>query len=350
MSKLVFFLSDIHFGIRNGSKEWLENQLKYFDEFFIPKVNGIISDEKVLIIAGDLFDNRQSLNVLIFNKVLDLFNQLQTVFSHIYIIAGNHDVYLKGSNHINSLKFLTLLDKVTIFEEPSVIKIFDNNFLMLPWIEDSIKEKEIVKNHKTVVDYVVTHTELKGFYYNPKVQVNKGHDISLYKGFKKVFSGHFHLCQHEDNFLYLGSPMQYDRNDIGSEKRFYYLDLETDELKNIINNVSPTFKKINIMMHLNDTFESFIDIIRDNYIDLVVPDNLIINYPFNSFLSKLKDVKKLEVKVIEETKLVERVVNKDNTYSILELADKYMVDNAFEDIEKNKIMLYLKELHDKINI
>ena len=32
----IFLLSDTHFGVRNNSIEWLENQLDFFYNFYIP--------------------------------------------------------------------------------------------------------------------------------------------------------------------------------------------------------------------------------------------------------------------------------------------------------------------------
>lgn len=32
----LFLLSDIHFGVRANSLEWLNNQMNFFDNFYIP--------------------------------------------------------------------------------------------------------------------------------------------------------------------------------------------------------------------------------------------------------------------------------------------------------------------------
>ena len=348
VGKMIFFLSDLHFGIKNGSKEWLDNQLDYFNDFFFPKVK-TCTKEKILIISGDLFDNRQNINVLVFNKVFELFFEFQKIFSEIHIIAGNHDVYLKYSNEINSLIAFKLMQNVYVYEKETIVTLDGNDFLMLPWFEDRLKERQIANLYKDKVDYVIAHTELKGFYYNPKVQVNKGHDISVFNNFKRVFSGHFHLTQEDANFIYLGSPMQYDRNDIGTEKRLYYFEPRTNELNYFVNTKSPVFEKINILNHLDSSLEDFLKLIKNNYIDLIVPDNIIMDYQFNIFRNLLIDYKKLEIKVIEKEKLVARVVNEDNRYSVMDLTYKYLSDNSIDGIEKDRIILYIKDLYEKVN-
>ena len=58
--KEVIFISDVHWGVHNGSIEWVDNIKNYFDNFFIP----LVSDEKrkkkkpCIVIAGDYFDSR----------------------------------------------------------------------------------------------------------------------------------------------------------------------------------------------------------------------------------------------------------------------------------------------------
>lgn len=34
--KKLFLLSDLHFGVRANSVEWLENQMNFFNHFYIP--------------------------------------------------------------------------------------------------------------------------------------------------------------------------------------------------------------------------------------------------------------------------------------------------------------------------
>jgi hypothetical protein len=46
--KKIFLLSDTHFGVRANSLEWLQNQLLFFEEFYIPFLKKNKSDGDIL--------------------------------------------------------------------------------------------------------------------------------------------------------------------------------------------------------------------------------------------------------------------------------------------------------------
>ena len=51
----IFLLSDLHFGVRANSVEWLENHIKYFKEFYIPYLKQNIQNGDVLFFFRGLF-------------------------------------------------------------------------------------------------------------------------------------------------------------------------------------------------------------------------------------------------------------------------------------------------------
>jgi len=61
--KKIFLLSDLHFGVRANSIEWLENQLSFFNDFYIPIIKEKKRDGDILFVLGDWFDNRQFLDI-----------------------------------------------------------------------------------------------------------------------------------------------------------------------------------------------------------------------------------------------------------------------------------------------
>ena len=79
--------------------------------FLITKVDEDFDENRdILILEGDIFHSRESINVRIQNEAFDIFKQLSKKFKRgIYIIIGNHDVYYKDKNEIHSLKSLSYL-------------------------------------------------------------------------------------------------------------------------------------------------------------------------------------------------------------------------------------------------
>ena len=70
--KRAWLLSDLHFGIKNNNKDFLNTQLDYFNNFFIPLIKKDKQLDDVLIILGDIFDSRQTINIFVLNKLIFL--------------------------------------------------------------------------------------------------------------------------------------------------------------------------------------------------------------------------------------------------------------------------------------
>src|SRR5688572_12707204 len=106
MTHKIALISDIHFGCRNNSEQYLEMIRKFFTE----TLNKVITERNItdVRILGDLFDCRNNINVRTLNVVLEVFewfelNNPTVIFT---IFPGNHDVYYRNKNDVNSMKVL----------------------------------------------------------------------------------------------------------------------------------------------------------------------------------------------------------------------------------------------------
>ena len=98
----IIFISDVHFG--KGSIEWLQNMKDYFDNFFIPFVRQQKkSYNPCVVIAGDYFDNRQSIDINVLNVAIDTMKDIAKE-CQVYVVIGNHDIYKKCETDVTSLK------------------------------------------------------------------------------------------------------------------------------------------------------------------------------------------------------------------------------------------------------
>jgi DNA repair exonuclease SbcCD nuclease subunit len=98
--KRAWLVSDLHFGMRSNSMEWLDIQTDYFYNWFIPTVKKYVLKDDSLFILGDIFDNRQNVQLLVQHTVIKLMEDLSQIFPKIYILVGNHDIYRKHSNEV----------------------------------------------------------------------------------------------------------------------------------------------------------------------------------------------------------------------------------------------------------
>ena len=242
-AKRIWFIADLHFGISKNNLEDLTLHTQYFYDFFIPLIEENKEYGDIIVNLGDIFDNRQIIHNHVFNVVYDVFEKLSQIID-IYSIVGNHDCYEDNSTEVNSAKMLKPFFK-ELYVKPTLVKINDKHCLFMPY---SLNDRSVLKQFKDEkIDYVFAHTLLDEAKFNRTKSV--GHpeyaDIpeeSYLKENKiKMISGHIHYTQKTKNTLFVGSPRQFTKNDVGNKKGIFCLDLETGKIKFYENNVSPKF-------------------------------------------------------------------------------------------------------------
>lgn len=130
--RYVVLISDVHLGCRNASIEWLDNITVYMRDFFVPLVRRTAAKGRTaVIVAGDWYDNRLSIDINVMNRGMDLMRDIASA-APVYMITGNHDVYKKNGNDVNSIRYLGLLDGVTVVENPAVMDFDRMKFLLYP--------------------------------------------------------------------------------------------------------------------------------------------------------------------------------------------------------------------------
>ena len=204
----IVFISDVHFGVRNGSFDWLEIMRRYFYDFFMPLIRNEISSGKhpVVVVAGDYFDNRQYVDINVLNVAYQTMVDISGICP-VYIMVGNHDIYKKNDTDVNSLVIFNNVRNVNIISKISQITLMNGStFLLVPWIGDISKENKIIAEHKDDFDYLVFHTEISGMTYDNNRSITNGLNLSVMDDKCRILSGHIHKRQEGKKGLYFGSP------------------------------------------------------------------------------------------------------------------------------------------------
>jgi DNA repair exonuclease SbcCD nuclease subunit len=278
----VIFLADIHFGLRANSIEWNNNVKDYFDSFFFPLLKKeTIDNNCIIIIAGDYFDNRQSIDINILNTAIDIMKKMMSVCP-IYMIIGNHDIYRKSNTDITSLKIFESFEHVHIVKNIAFLTLLNNiKFLLISWQGDIKKETEIIQKYKTECNSIILHTELSGMTYDNGRNIVDGINTDVI-GQHNIISGHIHTRQLKKTSdgvkLYLGSPFQSRRSDIDNERGIYIFNILQDkpEISFIPNTYSPKFLKVQYQYILNvksskiNVEQELSKIFNNNYIDIII--------------------------------------------------------------------------------
>lgn len=271
MSK-IYMSTDWHFGVyKLNLQKYLTIQLDYFYKEFIPYLEENVKEGDLLFMLGDMFDDRTAVPIIVQNKVEELLMDLGKILP-VHIIVGNHDTWNKGNNIINSPKLFRHLPNIHVYESTHTLEIDGKKLVLMPWIET--KDEMIEEISKNPGDYLFCHSDLNGcrMHLNSIAHRNRDKiDVHEFRKYTKVFTGHIHIRQIQENVEFIGAPYQMDRNDYNDKKGLTILDLNSGETEFVENTISPTFKKFKIekdgdillLEHL-DTKKFFVDLEINN--------------------------------------------------------------------------------------
>ena len=142
-NKKIGCFTDLHVGVSSDNKIRLNETMKCV-HWIIEKFKNENVD--YVIFLGDLFNSRYSVNVNTLNIGIEIVSLLSENFEYLFLIAGNHDVYYKNTNEVNSVSFLEKISAneniFVIDNEAKFIKINETIIGLYPWAYD----KENLKN------------------------------------------------------------------------------------------------------------------------------------------------------------------------------------------------------------
>lgn len=364
MSKMIL-IGDIHLGIHQlKMDQYLDITKDYFENFFFTLILKNYKKGDLLIIQGDVFDNRSHLNLKAISYALDIFNWLEENDIDVRIIIGNHDMYQIGSNEHNSLQILKKYKNITIYLEPTLVKLTENKLgLMMPYFSNVDLQKKYLQQYQGKADYIFCHSDLAGAKNNiNSAPLLHGPNIGDFVSFPKVYASHIHLHQKIHNFTFIGCPFHLDRNDKDDQKGIYIVDIDSGSETFIPNFRSPEYKSIEILVSEDiDKIERVLNTERvisekpiDDWYDITINNSLLMEKPEltkklmdfsrKKTLSQIKQIDDLVIKDTVEDMLLENI---GVTLSIPDMVREYVKKQNFkDDIVKDKIINLLEEVID----
>lgn len=355
--KRFILTSDWHFGCHSNQKKWLHITHGYFKNFFIPWLRKNIQPGDVVLMLGDVYENRQSIDQEVDDTAFKVIEEISTICP-IWILIGNHDIYKKSTNKINALsnKF-KYVKNVKIFEDPEKYKIDSRVCLFMPWRKDKEHEKRTLEEYGKG-DYLFCHTDFQGAKYNKYVVIEDGLDItSTY--YKRVYSGHIHLRQTQFNgkLTFVGCPYQITRNDRGNVKGHWILNIKSGETEFVENTYSPKYVMYDLKEISNNYQEplgNLIEKVKNNFVDLYIDGNLIAETNLIEIINYLGDyVKHIEPFFYQngyDYEEIEKEINENYNFgedlNILSLIHKQISNMNYNEMIKNKLNRYMIKLHE----
>ena len=356
--KRIFMISDLHFGVRSNSPEWLKIQTDYFYDYFIPLVKEHKKEGDACFILGDIFDSRQSINILVMNSCIQVFQELAKLFGEdgVYVMTGNHDCWTKDSADVHSLTCLSGIPNVHVYNKPGIVKAQDTKLVIFPWGMGIEEEREFLES--TSSDVLFVHTDIKDARFNSKVKVEHGNGTETYRRHKRVYGGHIHYRQRVNDFITLiGSPYQMTRTDIGNRKGVYLLDLQTKEETFFENSFSPEFITANFDSIIDMNREELNSVFSNKFVDLKVSKRWFEEVDVPSFALSFKTQRSIEIQEIEDSDSIELDESFDidfldevtPAFDILTLSKELIDRLEFDEETKNTIENKITLLYERIS-
>ena len=342
----ICLLNDTHFGARGDSQLFFDYFMKFFDDVLFPYLKE--NEIKTILHAGDFMDRRKYVNYSILNQVRKRFiDRLKEEGIDFHCIVGNHDVYYRNTNEVNSLREL-FFDDFTLYEEPTVVNFDGLDLALLPWINKT--------NYETSVDFIKTasapiligHLELNGYQvlHGIQYQGGNGMDPNLFNRYEQVYSGHFHCRQEKDNIYYFGTQYQITFADLNDTKGFHVLDTNTRELEFIEN----PFKMFHTLTYNDKDGPVDVDALdvshlKDTYVKLFVEYKKH-PYSFDQYMDRLYDVGVSKLTIVEDV-TDDELTDEDS----VDLAQDTvtLINNEIDSMEevedKDKMKRLIKDLY-----
>lgn len=341
----IAILNDTHCGIRNANEIFLENAATFYREVFFPYCKK--HDIKQIIHLGDYYDNRKTISIkALHHNRKNFLEPMRDMGMYMDIFPGNHDVYYKNTNEVNSLKEVLghFMNEINIIMEPTVLEYGSTKIAMLPWMNSQNYDKslEFVKTCKA--DILCGHLELEGFELMKGVTNKHGMSRDIFANFEMVLTGHFHTRSQRDNVTYLGSQMEFFWSDAHDDKYFYVFDTETRELEKI-HNPNTLFEKVMYNDVENDYTKFDASRFAGKFVKVIVIEKKD-TFIFDKVIEKIQAQKIHSLQIAENFSefLGENVDDEEvSVEDTGELLDSY-IDAVDTDLDKDRIKKDMRNL------
>ena len=335
---LVAILADLHLGSRKSDPLYWSYFLKWFDNIFLPYIE--INNINTIIQLGDFFDNRKTLDLhTIYQTKTYVLDKLKD--KKIHIITGNHDVYYKNTNHINSISMvLGEYTNINTYSECATINIDGTSIDLIPWINTSNYDNTVKFIDDSKSKIACGHLEVNGAMLLPGHHLTHGTDPNIFSKYTKVLSGHIHFRSIYQNIHYIGVFGEMNVGDENAGRGFTILDTKTLKTK-FIQNSYKLYRTIYYEFGMDVDVEQY----EDSIVKVVVKE---LNglQDFDSYINKLTEVA-YSVKVVEKSLTnTSNIEFEDETISdssTLELFEEYLHSTDIEDTDT--IMNIIKNIY-----
>lgn len=339
--KKAIILGDTHFGVKNDSEAFLDYFIGFIKDILIPYA--IEHDIKLVLQLGDFCDKRKGINFKTMNRVVnEVLNEFAKHDIQFISFPGNHDIYYRHSNSINSLnECFSWVDGVTIINEPTTIQIGELMVDFIPWINKYNHDETVDFIKKSTSNICLGHFDIDGFDMSVGVSGHGDLKRSLFGNYDHVYSGHYHTRSTQGNITYVGTPYEMTWSDYNDPKGFHVLALDKNATCEFIRNPLTMFTKL--MYEYGCDYDP--KEITNHIVKMVVKDRAEVGL-FEKIVEEISSLAPLDFSIVESDEIVAHGIDEErlevlDTYSILIEAANNIAEN-----EKLNPKTFTKIIHE----
>lgn len=333
---MIAIISDTHFGVRRNSKFFMNVQERYFKNEFFPYIDK--HNITKIIHLGDIFNSRKSINYETLKHARDCFiNPIIDRGITLHLIVGNHDSFYNDNHKLVSPSLL--FDKeenIRVYDTTECVDIDGCVFLMVPWMHNN-EYIDAIEN--TQADVCCGHFEIIGELKQFGHVNDDGVDRDIFRGFKHVFSGHFHI----PSDIYVGSPYKMTWGDYQSKNRIQIFDTDTGTVKNIFTKENPFIK---IEYDESEVDENFFELCRNKIVELSVLKKEDVKL-YDTFISSLDAVNPYKIDIKNKYLYISKV-DVDDDIDTISIFLASIDDSNFSDKQKKNLKMIISDLYDRV--
>jgi DNA repair exonuclease SbcCD nuclease subunit len=181
---------------------------------------------RLIVLAGDLFHTRGSINPEVLNPLQKCIEALTLRGFQFVAIPGNHDLKSKETKELsNAIQTLNSLDGFEVVNEPKVIVYHDHMIALVPWCSTNEGlRKAVAEIHKSVLTSetdLIIHAGIDGILTGMPDHGLTAAEVASW-GFKRAFAGHYHhhKVMEDGKVISIGATTHQTWSDVGSQAGF----------------------------------------------------------------------------------------------------------------------------------
>ena len=131
----IAIITDTHFGARNDNVNFNDYFYKFYEGQFFPFLQQ--NNIKNVIHLGDVMDRRKFVSYRIAKDFRERFLLPFSVLDiNLHMLVGNHDIFFKNTNDVNSLQELVdgRYKTINLYSEAQEVTFDGLPILFMPWI------------------------------------------------------------------------------------------------------------------------------------------------------------------------------------------------------------------------